>query len=292
MAQYTQLEVTDRPCPATTMRVGLVQTSPVFGDIDANLAEIRALQETLQSVDLAVTPELSATGYGFTPLPTDRLLTADDPRIAALATGPGAIGIGFAEPNPSGRPWNSYLVADPLTKSSQVQHKLHPVSYSPWNEHQVYQPGDTLDTAEFRGARTATIICNDMWHPSLPWLAAHRGAEVLIVPVASIEGGDLDAIRRTWQVILKHAALVLQCYVVFVNRCGPDSGERFWGGSRVVGPDGKVLAALGDEPGTAVADLDLVALRRLRAAVPVLPESRADLLTGTLLRQPATDRSW
>jgi predicted amidohydrolase len=121
-----------------------------------------------------------------------------------------------------------------------------------------------------------------MWHPVIPWLAAQRGAEVLIVPVASMEGSDPARIRRTWEVILEHTAVLLQCYVVFVNRCGTDGGARFWGGSRIVGPDGSVLVSLGDEPGAAFADLDMTALRRLRAEVPVLAESRTEFLSGAL----------
>lgn len=286
MAQRAQLELNNNPDQPTTLRVGLIQTSPQFGAVAANIAQISDLQATLEPVDLAVTAELSAAGYGFTAIPEGDQLAIDDSRLDALLTGPAGIGIGFAEQNTSGRPWNSYLIADPLTGSRQRQHKLHPVSYAPWNEHLAFQPGAALHNAEFRGANTATIICNDMWHPTLPWLAAHRGAEVLIVPVASIEGTDGTAIRRTWQVILEHASMLLQCYVVFVNRCGSDSGERFWGGSRILGPDGTILAELDDEPGTAVADLDLTALRRLRADRPILPESRVDLLSDAFGSTP------
>lgn len=276
MAHRQQAEVTGGLEESRTLRLGLLQTAPVFGEVEENLAHIAELRGTLGPLDFALTPELSANGYGFaTPRQTD-LLAEDDPRLAALASQ--GVAVGFAEKNVSGLPWNAYLLSDPLTGTRHLQRKLHLVSYAPWNEHVSFRPGADLRTVDIHGARIATAICNDMWHPVIPWLAVHSGAEVLIVPVASTEGSAPARIRRTWEVIVEHAAVLLQCYVVFVNRCGTDGGARFWGGSRVLGPDGSVLARLGDEPGAAAVELDMTALRRLRAAVPLLAESRTELL--------------
>jgi predicted amidohydrolase len=123
-----------------------------------------------------------------------------------------------------------------------------------------------------------------MWHPVIPWLAAQAGAEVLIIPVASIEGANAAQVQRTWQIILEHAALLLQCYVVFINRCGTDSGAKFWGRSRILGPDGSTLAEAGATETTLRATLDLAALRALRARTPLLAESRHDVVLNTLNR--------
>ncbi|MET9670642.1 nitrilase-related carbon-nitrogen hydrolase [Streptomyces sp. NPDC006475] len=272
--------MTASPEAPATLRVGLLQTAPVFGAIEENLARIADLHHDLDPVDLALTPELSVNGYGFAPHPQTDLFAADDPRLLSLVSA--GIALGFAEKCAARLPWNSYLLTDPLTGTRHLQRKLQPVSYAPWNEHLSFQPGERLHTGDMRTARIATAICNDMWHPVIPWLAAQNGAEVLVVPVASAEGSDPARIRRTWELILEHTAVLLQCYVVFVNRCGTDGGARFWGGSRVMGPDGSVLAHLGDEPGADVAELDLTALRRLRAEVPLRAEARAGLLTGAL----------
>ncbi|MET8979281.1 nitrilase-related carbon-nitrogen hydrolase [Streptomyces sp. NPDC004539] len=272
--------MTESPEEPRTLRVGLLQTAPVLGAVEENLSGIAELRDGLGPVDLALTPELSADGYGFAPHPRAGLLAADDPRLTALVAA--GVGVGFAERNPSGLPWNSYLLADPLTGTRHLHRKLQPVSYAPWNEHLSFQPGEELRTAGFRAARIATAICNDMWHPVIPWLAARAGAEVLIVPVASMDGTDPVRVRRTWDLILEHTAVLLQCYVVFVNRCGTDDGARFWGGSRVLGPDGGVLARLGDEPGATAVELDMAGLRRLRAEVPLLAESRTGFVAGAL----------
>lgn len=279
MARRQPAELT-RERESHTLRVGLLQTAPVFGAVDRNLAGIAELRAGVGDVDVALTPELSANGYGFEPHAPGDVLAAGDPRIVA-ATAAG-VGVGFAERSDGERPWNSYLLVDPVTGERLVQRKIHPVSYAPWNEHLLFQAGQRVASAKVGGATISTVICNDMWHPVIPWMAAQGGAEVLVVPVASIAGRDPEGIRRTWHVILQHTAMLLQCYVVFVNRSGADSGERFWGGSRVLGPDGSTLAALGDEPGATVVDLDLAALRQLRRDVPVLAESRADFVVEAL----------
>jgi predicted amidohydrolase len=262
--------------------VGLLQTAPRFGRVDENLDDLADLLHDVPDVDLALTAELAATGYGFARPVDAALLGADDPRLQAVVSGSAAVGVGFAERSDADSPWNSYLLTDPVTGVTRVQRKLHPVSYAPWNENLIFAPGARLEVVDVRGARTATVICNDMWHPVVPWLAASLGAEVLIVPVSSMVGPDVQRIRHTWQVILEHAALLLQCYVVFINRCGEDGGSRFWGGSCVVGPDGEVVTSLRDERGTAVANLDLSALRQLRAEIPLRAESRVDFLAGSL----------
>lgn len=268
------------PAQADSLTVGLLQTAPTLGRLEDNRDRILALREEIGAVDLVVTPELSLSGFGFGLDGAVDALPSTDARLASLGLGSAAVGVGFAEQSAAGLPRNSYVVLD--GDNTHVQRKLHPVSYAPWNEHLLFEAGDSLDTAMIRGARCATIICNDMWHPVVPWLAARAGAEVLIVPVASIEGDDPAGIRRTWELILEHTATLLQCYVVFVNRSGVDGGKRFWGGSRVIGPDGKTIVQLGDAEASAVATLDLRRVRELRARIPILAESNASLLSGAL----------
>lgn len=104
------------------------------------------------------------------------------------------------------------------------------------------------------------------------------GAEVLVVIANSVHSEAAVPVQTAWDLLIRHAAVTLQCYVVFVNRVGTENGAQFWGGSRVVGPGGEELARLGDEPATAQATLDLQALRVLRREWPLLREPRLDLV--------------
>ncbi|MEA2181131.1 MAG: omega-amidase, partial [Solirubrobacteraceae bacterium] len=75
-------------------------------------------------------------------------------------------------------------------------------------------------------------------------------------------------------------ARMFQCYVVFVNRVG-DEGEhlRFWGGSHIVDPWGKIVTALPEgEEAVRTAEIDLSMVRKRRREVPLVREARLGLL--------------
>jgi predicted amidohydrolase len=291
VAGSEQAGVASRTEQPHTLRVGLLQTAPQFGRVDANIAGILRLREHVGEVDLAVTPELALNGYSFNAHDDPHALAPTDKRLRSLARGiDAAAGIGYAESTTTGLPRTAYLLTEPEAGVSVVQHKIHPVSYAPWNEHLSFQAGETVSTASIGGVVVGSVICNDMWHPVVPWLAVQAGAEVIVVPVASMEGADPGSVQRTWQVILEHAALLLQCYIVFVNRCGTDDGARFWGGSRVLGPDGNTLARLDDTEGAVEVTLDLTHLRDMRRHSPVLAESRPAVIADILARVGKTTK--
>ncbi len=266
---------------AARLRVAVLQTAPTRGATDANLLDIEKTILTLPHVDLVVTPELSLFGFVFHPDQLPQPLTAEDPRLHRLGGHGPAVSVGMAEHNPAGAPYNSAVL---IGETISVQRKLHLVSYSPWNEHQVFASGDHLAKARLHGVPLATLICNDAWHPVMPWLAAHSGAEVLLIPAASLGEGPANTSAQSWDVILRHTARILQCFVVFANRVGIEDGQPFWGGSRIIDPTGAVLAQAGDGPETIQAELDLASLRRLREEVPILHELRPDLI-GKLMSQ-------
>lgn len=261
-----------------SLRVGLVQSAPRGDDPAGNARRLHELTGQLGDVELIVTPELGLPGYSLAP--AERLVPLDREQVVAEHARAGTVmGVGFAESRSAGRPFNSYaLVGDVAT---EVQRKLHPVATSPFDEHLVYEAGDVLRAASIHGVPAATVVCNDMWHPVVPWLAVQQGAEVLVVPVASAES-EMPGVKHVWEAILRHAAQVLQCYVVFVNRCGTDGSLQFWGGSRVIGPDGEVMIQLGRSEAVNEVTLDLELLRRLRARTPILAEVRTDFLLHDL----------
>jgi predicted amidohydrolase len=74
-------------------------------------------------------------------------------------------------------------------------------------------------------------------------------------------------------------AQLLTSYVVYCNRVGFEDGVGFWGGSRVVGPQGAPLAEPpGSEETLMWHRLDLGTLRRVRIAYPLLRDERHDLI--------------
>lgn len=268
------------------MWVSLLQTAPRLNDVDANVAELHDYISRVAGSDLAVAPELATHGYHLAEVDEVEPLPPVDRRIADLGRHGPAVIAGFVEAWRSHQ-CNSAAIVD--GGRVQVQRKLFLPNYRSWEEHKHYRPGGRLRLFDVRGARVAVLICNDLWQPVVPWLAAHGGAEVLVVIANSAETTFSVSTRQAWDVLISHAAIVLQSYVVFVNRCGVECGTRFWGGSCVVGPDGTALAVLGDDVATAGAELDLPALRRERRRWPLLKESRFDLVAREAARLAAED---
>lgn len=271
--------------PSEALRVALVQTAPRLGDVTGNLAELDARIGRAAHADLAVTPELALHGYHLGALDEVEAVTADDARLPRLGRHGPAVVAGFAETWRHHR-YNSAAVVDG-DRVASVQRKLYLPTYREWEERKHFRPGDRLHCTDLRGTRIAVLICNDLWQPPLPWLAAHDGAEVLVVVANSVHSRAAVPVHKAWELLLAHAAVTLQCYVVFVNRSGEEAGQRFWGGSRVVGPDGESFGRLGEDPGCAEVDLDLGALRSLRRSWPLLQESRFELIAHEAARLSA-----
>lgn len=272
----------DRPA-GSVRTVALVQTDPRLGAVGDNLAGLHAALERLSGVDLAVTPELATHGYHLGDLADGAPgLDAAGPELAALGGHGPAVVVGFCE-SAGGHRHNSAAIVE--RDSTRVQRKLYLPHYRGWTEAAVFRPGERLDCHDVRGAAVSVLVCNDLWQPQLPWLAAHSGAEILVVPANSVHSRAAVPVQRAWDLLLRHAAVVLQSYVIFVNRCGTERGARFWGGSRVVAPDGEVLVELGEGEGLATVDLDLAGLRELRREWPMLAESRFDLVEAEVARR-------
>ncbi len=262
---------------ATRLRVAVLQTAPSLGDVDRNVNTVEKLAESVSHVDLILTCELSLSGLPFNPEQTPESMTVDDVRLRHLSEMAPAVSVGIVESGDR-LPYDSALL---LGKETIVQRKLHPVSYAPWNEHTIFEPGTDFAQSQVRGVPISTLICNDAWHPVMPWLAVHRGAEVLLVPAGSMDTSGRSS-EESWEVILTHTARILQCFVVFANRVGEQDGTTFWGGSRIIDPMGTVLARAGTGQEVIEAELDLAGLRRLRREIPLLNEMRVGLVQNLL----------
>jgi len=257
------------------LRVALVQTDPVLGEVETNLARLREQLREVAGSDVAVAPELALHGYHLETLADIDAMAVDDPRLRTLGDQGPVVIAGFVERGRHDQ-YNSAAVVD--AGHSQVQRKLFLPTYRSWEERKHFRPGTRLRRFELRAARVGVLICNDLWQPPIPWLAVHGGAEVLVVIANSVQSEAAVPVQTAWDILLKHTAVTLQSYVVFVNRVGTENGTRFWGASRVLGPDGEELTRLADEPDTAEVTLDLQALRALRRRWPLLREARLDLV--------------
>jgi nitrilase len=82
-----------------------------------------------------------------------------------------------------------------------------------------------------------------------------------------------------WDVLLRARAIENQCYVVAPGQCGanPRTGIMSHGHSMAVDPWGKVLACADTRETTLEVTLDPLAIKTIRARIPVLRHRRIGL---------------
>jgi predicted amidohydrolase len=275
-------------------RTALAQLSPRLGDVAANL-ELSAdwlRRATAEGAQLTVFPELALTGYLLSDLVTEVALRADDPRLAALSReAPGMlVAIGFVEETADHRYANSAAL---LRDGGLVglHRKVYLPTYGLFDEGRFTRPGDrirTQDVGEPLG-RIGLSVCEDFWHPSLPLLQAQDGASLLVNIAAgpARAPGSAAGVRAIggWQRMQETYALLGTVAVAFCNRVGNEEGLTFWGGSRLLAPDGSVVAE-GPlyEEALVIGSLETDDLRMQRYGLPLLADERLELTRRELDR--------
>lgn len=283
---------------AMKFQLALAQFAPRLGDVDANLATILDLtaQAQQQGAQLAIFPELALTGYyvkDLTPNVAARA-SADDARFAALLTASRALDlvIGFVEEDARHRFFISaaYLADGRVT---HIHRKIYLPTYRLFDDARFFAAGDAWRAFDTRFGRMGMLICEDAWHLSSPYTLWLDGADFLIDISASPGYGVQEknlASAVSVDAFLRAYAELLTTYIFFCNRVGVEDGITFWGGSRVIAPNGETLAGAPEfDPALIVCEIDTDAIRRARLRLPTLRDERADLVRRELERIKKND---
>jgi deaminated glutathione amidase len=265
-------------------RVALVQTRTPASH-DAALAHAAPLirEAAAQGARLIVTPECSNICQRDRARLFDVLETADnDPfvkGIRALAAELKVwILIGSAiVRREDGKAANRSLLIDPDGAVVAAYDKIHmfDVDLPTGERHRessAYEPGTRAVIAEAAGARLGLTICYDVRFPAVHAALARAGAQVITVPAAFTRPTG----EAHWEVLLRARAIETGSFVLAAAQGGThEDGRATWGRSIAIAPWGEVLArADHDEPCVLLADLDLAAVDKARAAIPALANAR------------------
>ena len=285
------------------MNITVYQTSPRLLDLDANLEDVlRKIEQGRESgAELIVFPELALTGYfvGQRYHEVALRLDSDEIRTLAEATKGTAAVVGFIEESPSMNFYNSALVA----RDGHVlfaYRKLNLPNYGVFEERKFFSPGKRVPTFKLNEFNVCVLICNDLWHPSLPYLGVCQKADIFVTIFNSSQGsmGTEFSNIESWEIINKFYSRIFGIYNICANRvgeecladrrrtfedCDPDSGAgteasesgetpyRFWGGSEIINPFGQpVVKAALYEPETISATISRDILRRKKILLPYL----------------------
>lgn len=251
------------------MKVGVYQINPVLLDVQANIENtILILEEAkAQGVNLVILPELALTGYFVRERYHEVALRLDSPQIRQLtqATKGTAAVVGFIEESRAMNFYNSALVAVD-GKILFAYRKLNLPNYGVFEERKIFSAGKQVRVFNLHGFTFAPLICNDLWHPSLPFLAVTQKADIFITMFNSSRGsmGNEFSNIESWNIINRFYSRVFGVYNLCANRVGcevfedfgsdetdtahaavsavDDSRFRFWGGSEIINPFGQSIA--------------------------------------------------
>jgi predicted amidohydrolase len=266
--------------------VAVAQLRLAVGDQAGNLATAAAaVQEAAAAgAELVVLPELCDSGYVFSGADEARglaSLVADAAvlrqwQAQARAHGLVIVG-GFCELGRDGRLYNSAALVD-ASGPRAVYRKAHL-----WDaEKLVFTPGSgPPPLVDIPAGRVAVMICYDLEFPEWVRRAALAGADLIAAPV-NWPAAPRPAGERAAEVVKAQAgAAVNGVYVAVADRCGPERGVSWVGGSLIAGPDGYPLAgpAVAGEPAVLAAGCDLAAARdkRITAHNDLLADRRPEL---------------
>jgi predicted amidohydrolase len=139
-------------------------------------------------------------------------------------------------------------------------------------ESATYEPGDRAVTARAGELKLGMSVCYDLRFPALYRALALAGAEVMTIPAAFTRPTG----AAHWEVLMRARAIETGAFVLAPAQGGKhEDGRGTWGHSLAVAPWGEVIASLDhDEPGVLIAELDLAAAAKARAAIPNLVNAR------------------
>ena len=229
----------------TTTRVAAWQCQPGPRDVEGNLRRLDEICATAaaRQVEVLVTPEMFASGYGLTPDQASSL--AEDPggptetAVAQIARRHRlAIVYGHPQSAASGRPYNAATLVGPDGVVRGRHRKAHLFGDV---DRALFSPSPERPTAfDFDGSRVGLLICYDVEFPEAVRRLAVDGARTVLVPTANMVGYEV-----VQQLLVRARACENGCGLVYANYCGADDLFEYNGLSVICGPGGEVLAEAG-----------------------------------------------
>lgn len=257
------------------LRIALAQINPHEGQIETNLALIRAAraQARAAGADLVVTPEFSIAGYPPEDLVRkSAFVDACEAAIGALAADTADGGPGLIVGGPwreDGRIYNAaFLLDGGRIASRRAKHELP--NYGVFDDKRVFDAGPAPGPVVFRGIRIGLMICEDWWFPSVSETLAETGAELLL----SINGSPFEGGKAGARVQLALNRVVeTGLPFVFLGQVGGQDELVFDGASFVLNADRSLAAMLPSfEPALVVTEWDRVAGRLVCRQGALAPE--------------------
>ncbi len=272
------------------LRAAIAQVDCTLGDLRENVSRHMDFVDRAvrQKAKLVVFPELSLTGYTLKDTAWEIAIEPyTNPLLRGLLKRSKQISIacGCVESGENHALYNSAL----FLEDGEIRHihrKIYLPTYGMFEEGRYFSRGRSVRAFDSKHGRLGMLVCEDVWHMSLPYALAIDGAEAMMCLTASPtriagEKKNLAAVQINHEHQRAYARL-LGAYFLFANRVGFEDGVNFWGGSMIADPSGDPLVvAKTFEEDLLTAELSSESVRRARRfSRHVLDEDPEILLTA------------
>jgi predicted amidohydrolase len=260
--------------------VALAQLNCKPGDKKQNLKAIEraATAAEKKRAKLLILPELSLTGY----VVRDQIyelaeeIPGPSTKIIEKIARDTGLYVVFGMPEKSRKAQatlhNTAVLVGPKGFIGKYR-KMYLPTHSVFEEKRYFRPGYETAVFDTGLGKIGLLICYDVYFPEVTRLIRLEGAQLIICISAS------PAVRRTFFEILTAARAVENvAFLAFVNLVGVEDGLQFWGGSRLIGPNGRIIVqAKYDEEDFVVSEVDYSDIRPVETFLPTLKDLRPEL---------------
>lgn len=262
------------------IKLALAQMSSKRENKEDNLRKFESITSKAkeQGADLVIFPELSLTGYVVRDQIYELAENIPGPstqRIEEIAKA-NSIHIIFGMPELSEKTratiFNSSVLVGPKGLIGKYR-KMYLPTHSVFEEKRHFRPGYQTAAFDTDIGKIGLCICYDIFFPEVTRLIRLAGSQLMVCISAS------PAVRRTYFEIFTAArALENTAFLAYVNLVGVEDGLQFWGGSRLVGPTGDVLAkGKYDEEDLVICEVNYGDIRPAETFIPTLRDLRPEL---------------
>jgi predicted amidohydrolase len=261
-------------------KVALAQISCKQGDKAENIRKIErnVTQAKKQGAELVIFPELSLTGYTL----RDRVYELAETipgrsigileKMAKKARVHLVAGMPELSEKTQATIYNTAVLIGPSGSIGKYR-KMYLPTHSVFEEKRYFRPGYQTAAFDTELGKIGLTICYDVFFPEVSRLTRLKGAQLIVCISAS------PAVRRAFFETLTAArAIENTTFLAYVNLVGIEDGLQFWGGSRLIGPNGKtIVKAKYDEEDLVIGEVDYADINPVETFVPTLRDLRPEL---------------
>jgi len=269
------------------VNVALAQISCKVGDKKFNINKMVKHIKKAKKKDakLVIFPELSLTGYIIRDLAYELAEPIEWPSVRLLEEVAKKervyIVFGIVERSEKAHAviYNTAVLLGPEGFVGKYQ-KMYLPTHSIFEEKRYFRPGYQASVFDTDIGKVGLMICYDVFFPEVARMLRLNGSQLTICISAS------PAVRRKFFEVLTVArAMENTTYLAYVNLVGIEDGLQFWGGSRLIAPNGSIISqAKYDEEDQVIGRVDYADLERTETFVPTLRDLRPEFFE-TLKKQ-------